>query len=283
MYPGYFEKGAKQVRSAVSKISRFSSRYPGLFWIMTGILLLYLVQLSVRLFALDITLYRVLGLSRKDFFSNFAWYQPFTYMFLHSPKDILHPLMNLFILWMTGRELEPVLGRTKFTVFFFASGFFAGIVHIIFSPSYVIGASGSVFALLIVYALIWPEREILAFFVFRMKIKYFALLLMGLQILHVLQSTQKGISHFAHIGGAAGGLLLFLLYRKTGFFERVEQYNRDRRMRRHEQRIRKKAEEKDRVDEILDKISSSGLESLSRKERRFLDNAGKHLDLPPDE
>lgn len=266
----------------MGRLKTFIHQYPALSGLMITIGSVYLIQIGVASFAGGQLLYRVLGLSRVDFIGNFAWFQPLTYQFLHSPGDFLHPLMNLFILWMTGRELEPVLGKVRFTVFFLSAGFFAGLIHILFSPAYVIGASGSVFALLIVYALTWPDRTILAFFIIPMKMRYFAILLMGMQLLFAFTSRMSGISHYAHLGGGAGGLLLYLLYRKTGFFRKLEQYNRERRMRRHENRIRKKREEQERVDQLLDKISAKGIDSLSKRERRFLDRAGSHMDLPPD-
>jgi len=262
--------------------SGFFSRYSVVVWLIAALVLVFCLQIVVRLVMGSFLLYRILGLARSDVMHHWAWYQPLTYMFLHSPFDMLHILFNGCILWMTGRELEPVVGRNRFLFFYLVAGVFAGLVHILFSGAYVIGASGAVYALLVIFTLLWPDREILVFFILPLKIKYFTCILVALQLFYAQMRRGSGISYYAHLGGAAGGLLLFLLYRKAGFFEKLQSYNKERRMKRHRARVEARIAEREKVDAILDKISSEGIGQLSRRERRFLDEAGKRFDLPPE-
>src|SRR6267378_3498561 len=86
----------------------------------------------------------------------FRIWQPFTYLFLHDISTIWHILMNMFMLWMFGRELELVWGRNRFLRYYFLTGVGAGLLNVIVNTvpmlwgrenSYVptIGASCAIF------------------------------------------------------------------------------------------------------------------------------------------
>src|SRR6201993_1637033 len=101
-------------------------------------------------------------------------WQPFTYLFLHDINSIWHILVNMFTLWMFGREVELVWGRNRFLRYYFLTGVGAGLINVIvkLAPSlfgqgipnsaYIptIGASGAIFGILVACAILFPDRRV---------------------------------------------------------------------------------------------------------------------------
>ena len=79
-----------------------------------------------------------------------------------------------------------------------------------------IGASGSVFGILLAFGVIFPNVRIYIYFLFPMKAKYFVLLYGLLELFLGVSNTGGSVAHFAHLGGMIGGLILILLWRKKG-------------------------------------------------------------------
>ena len=83
-----------------------------------------------------------------------------SYIFLHDVYNVSHLLFNMLGLWMFGSALEDVWGARQFTKFFFICGVGAGILMVLLSPydpRMTIGASGSVYGILLAYAMLFPE------------------------------------------------------------------------------------------------------------------------------
>jgi len=83
-----------------------------------------------------------------------------TYIFIHGNAN--HVLSNLFSLVLFGFILEKVVGSKNFLLIFFTAGIFSGIVSLFFYPS-VIGASGAIFGIMGILAVIRPKMVVLAF------------------------------------------------------------------------------------------------------------------------
>jgi len=75
-----------------------------------------------------------LGLSPQAVIEQFAVWQPFTYMFLHSTSGFGHILFNMLGLWMFGSDLEEHWGTRQFMRFFFICGIGAGIIYTLAMP-----------------------------------------------------------------------------------------------------------------------------------------------------
>ncbi len=147
--------------------------------------------------------------------SLFLW-QPFTYLFLHG--GIFHLGFNLLVLWMFGCELERVWGSRFFLKYFFLCGTGAGIfVALLTSSSIVptIGASGALYGLLLAYGLLFPNRQILIWFVLPIRAKYFVLIIGLVAFYSTLTLPGSGVSHLAHLSGL---LIGYLYLRGWGHF-----------------------------------------------------------------
>jgi membrane associated rhomboid family serine protease len=166
------------------------------------------------------TLVPVLGLVPALVVRNLWVWQVATYMFLHG--GLFHILFNMLALWMFGTELERVWGTRYFLKFYFVTGIGAGALTVLFSllpfgfaqqlqRSIIIGASGSIYGLLLAYALYFPERPILMFFVFPIPAKVFVTI-MGAIALYSSLSDSGGIANATHLGG----LLVAYVFLKSG-------------------------------------------------------------------
>jgi membrane associated rhomboid family serine protease len=155
------------------------------------------------------------GLRPADLFGQLAVWQPVTYMFVHGGTG--HILFNMLTLWMFGVELERIWGTVYFTKFYFVSGLGAGFTQVLlgvlpfgfadqFYYPVTVGASGAIYGVLLAYALYFPHRPILMFFVFPVMAKYFVMILGGLALL-LSFGGGSGVAHTAHLGGLAAGYL----------------------------------------------------------------------------
>ena len=108
---------------------------------------------------------------------GFVW-QLFTYMFIHGGFG--HIFMNMFVLWMFGSEIENTLGKREFYKFYFITGIGSGLITLLFSLNStipVVGASGAIYAILVAFAMMYPNRLIYFYFLIPIKAKYFVLIM----------------------------------------------------------------------------------------------------------
>ncbi len=202
--------------------------------------------------------------------------QLFSYMLLHSAGDMSHIFWNLVLLWIFGRELEASMGKQAFLRLFIVGGVFGGLCQWGYNlytgdPTLTIGASGAVYTVMVLYACRWPRRTIYLIFP---PIPVPAALLIGLKVLGDIGGFFGGaaqVAYLVHLGGAAVG---YLWFRKGDVVGQVQ-------MKRSRDRAEKQATEKstDRreMDRILGKIQATGLSSLDKKERSFLDQRSREL------
>ena len=143
---------------------------------------------------------------------SFPWYlyQLFTYMFLHG--GIGHLLFNMLALWMFGLPLEQTWGTRRFLKYYFLCGIGAGICDtavnaLLGHNTSTIGASGAIYGLLLAFGVLFPDTQVLMYFLFPIKAKYLVMIYGGVELLSALGSGNSGISNIAHLGGMLFGLL----------------------------------------------------------------------------
>ncbi|MCU1336872.1 MAG: Rhomboid family protein [Bryobacterales bacterium] len=149
-----------------------------------------------------------------------------TSMFLHG--GWLHLLGNMLFLWVFGRNLEDLIGGTRFLIFYLLCGVAAAGVQVLanpHSPVPTIGASGAIAGVMGAYLVKFPRSQIdtlvlLIIFFTRVTIPapFYLLLWFGMQFLNGFESigdrnyTGGGVAWFAHIGGFIAGMLLIRLF-----------------------------------------------------------------------
>lgn len=150
------------------------------------------------------------------------WLTIFTSMFMHS--GLLHIGGNMLYLWIFGNNVEDVLGRARFLVFYLVCGVAAAAAQIATDPISLIpnvGASGAIAGVLGAYFVLYPDARVLTivpiFIAFLAEIRAYWILLFWI-VLNVFQGVAGlgmpgagGVAHFAHIGGFFCGVGLILL------------------------------------------------------------------------
>lgn len=247
-----------------------------------------------RYFALN----PITGIDQAGMPYNFKIWQFLTYQFMHG--DFTHILFNMFMLWMFGMELENIMGSQKFLTYYLLCGFGAGLFQIFLSPLFsdylapTIGASGAVFGVMIAFAMFFPDRYIFLYFLIPIKAKYLIAFLVLIEFLSVNEPTL--VAHLAHIGGAITGFIFIMMDRRYNFrFENIFSSLHKPKVYKSSSRFRKPSFSKDieeaefydinskkeeeitqeEIDRILDKISQSGYQNLTEREKRILFEASK--------
>jgi len=149
---------------------------------------------------------------------QFHLWQLVTYSFLHG--GVFHLLINMFVLWMFGTQMEIAWGARRFASYYFACVIGAGLVQLLVTssgdggPIYpTVGASGGVYGLLLAFGMRFPNQYILLLIPpIPMKAKYFVLFVGAVELFFGITGTQAGVAHFAHLGGMAAGLLMILYW-----------------------------------------------------------------------
>ncbi|MDO8756610.1 MAG: rhomboid family intramembrane serine protease, partial [Elusimicrobiota bacterium] len=215
-------------------------------------------------------------------FQRWIW-QPFTYLFLHG--NIWHLVFNLFALWMFGMPVESQWGERDFLKYYFLCGLGAAAAHLAMSPHSmipVIGASGSVYGLLVAFAMLYPDAVVYLYFLIPIKAAHMAILFGAIEFFAGASGNSSGVARFAHLGGMVTGYLyirwwwvakiqLRALWRRASSAEPDDEPS-PRPVPRRAAKPKAASPQNDmaEVDRILDKILSDGMESLTDEERKIM-------------
>ncbi|MEM1964561.1 MAG: rhomboid family intramembrane serine protease [Candidatus Caldarchaeum sp.] len=157
-----------------------------------------------------------------------------TYMFIH--VDLIHILLNMYALFLFGRDVETDVGSGRFLTVYLLSGVTAALFHIFyfawflslecspfvrpispacFIPS--IGASGAIFGIMGSYLLFFPHRRLYAFLWFIPVVAPAYVVILSfifIQTVFMLTTPFSTVAYTAHVGGFIAGLLLSIPLRK---------------------------------------------------------------------
>jgi membrane associated rhomboid family serine protease len=147
---------------------------------------------------------------------NFLPWQLVSYAFLHG--GVGHLFFNMLGLWMFGSELERVWGQRRYWQFLLAGVLTAALAQLLItalagSRVPTVGASGALYALLLAFGMLFPNRVIMPLFPpIPMKARTFVIVFGALELLLGLMDV-GGVAHFAHLGGMVGGFLMIRYWR----------------------------------------------------------------------
>lgn len=201
-----------------------------------------------------------------------------TYAFLH--VNVWHFVFNMLALWMFGDDVALEIGNRRFWILYLFCAVFAGIFSIPFYLSgmmnpmaFIIGASGALMGVFVAYAKLFPNRMILMFFIFPMRIKHAIWIFVALDVLFA--NSGDTIAHFTHLGGIISGFICMYLF-NARVWDRLRGNLSDMQRKRNadsadvlEGEVRYIDESK-QLDAILRKVSESGIGSLTESEKNFL-------------
>lgn len=252
--------------------------------IVNGVIFLF-EALAPRLFP-----YGYLALSGAGLSRGYVW-QLLTFQFLHA--NLWHLLLNSLGLFAFGFAVEEALGRKRFLLLYLTSGVVGGLVHVLggfvwpshfgvyvnpfgvlqFTP--MVGASAGLFGLIAAFALMFPNRDLTVYLFFVLPVTVSARVLLmvsaGISVLGVL-IDKSNVAHGAHAGGMLGGWLMLRWFSRQRR-PKVEVAPEPPPASKFETDFVSKE-----VDPILEKISKHGIQSLTLRERKILDEARRKMD-----
>lgn len=203
---------------------------------------------------------------------------PITYMFLHG--GFMHILFNMWALYLFGPRVEERLGSQRFLGLYFVSGLTGALLSFLTPQAGVIGASGAVFGVFFAFAKFWPRAQIFIWGILPVEAR--TLVVVGTVLSLWLGYTGGGgVAHFAHLGGYVGAWIFLRLaerYSPAAVFKARAAPVQKKTVSQHDvsrwRSIRGRElhpVNREELDRILDKISTSGLDSLTTQERAFLE------------
>ena len=226
----------------------------------------------------EIIFFSIFGLIPKLVWSELKIWQPITYMFFHG--DIWHVLINMFVLWMFGSELERVWGKRNFLRFYFVTGIGSGLVTMFFglqSMIPIVGASGAIYGVLLAYGLTYPNRTVYLYGIIPIRSLWFVI---GIGVIAFFSSFNNvtNISHLTHLSGMIIGYLFLrkpIHFRTLWFsiFKKILEY----RIQNQEKKLSRSLEIEKDLNSILDKINREGFKSLTKEEEERLYKNSKSL------
>ena len=225
-----------------------------------------------------------------------------TYMFLH--YGFLHILFNMLWLYWFGKIFLEYLDQKKLLSVYLLGGLAGGALYIIsynISPAFrdalpvsvALGASAAVMAIVMAISFYVPDYRIMLMFIGPVKLKYLAIAVILIDVLSIQGSNAGG--HIAHLGGALFGILyagqikrgkdlsrgfnrlmdsLFSMFKRRPKMK-VKYKKPEGRVETDIEYNTRKAEEQKEIDRILEKISKSGYDALTKEEKEILFRSSK--------
>ena len=159
-------------------------------------------------------------------------------------------------------------------------------------PGIIIGSSAAVFGVMLAFVLEWPNAPILIFpLPVPVRAKWLVIFVAAMSLIAGITGAERGVAHLAHLGGFAAALLYLRATSLLRFARRHAPAGRTSAVLVHQsgaadgrvlpfgppRRSGTDATTLAEVDRVLDKISASGLSSLSPDERRFLDDISRQF------
>ena len=270
---GWRPKGPNQPRSIV-------------FWLILANVALYLANMF---FSKSDGLSDSMALQANLFEKPWQFWQLLTSGFAHAPlgqpAGLTHILLNMYALFMFGRDVERKYGRYEFLTLYLVTVILSGLAWVgmqVISGDITAnarGASGAVTAVVILFCLNFPKRTLLLFGVTAVPAWSIGVMLIGLDLLRAFGDTN--VAWEAHLAGALIGFLYFRL----GFrFERLvpRKFRGGVRIKRRPKLKIHAPEDKNeeldkKADEILQKIHQEGEDNLTSKERRILEAYSRRI------
>ncbi len=183
---------------ALRRPFRYSFSNAALIIIAINIGVFMLTQMNTRLFG-------YLSLNVAYIIEGGMFFQFFTYMFVHA--NFYHLIGNMLGVLFFGVSLERSVGTKEFILIYILIGFLCGLASFImyyFSGMYytfLMGASGSVYAILLMYAVLFPHSKIYIWGIIPVQAPLLVLIYAGISVWNQLFSMGSGIAHFAHLAG----------------------------------------------------------------------------------
>lgn len=173
-----------------------------------------LLGINILVFFLTYMSYRIapyLALSVTSFFGYKLFWTPITYQFVHS--GMRHILFNMLILLFVGRSLERLIGSWEFLLYYLLTGALGGLLSVVIYlfmgvNVLLVGASGSLYAVLLAFAVYFPNARFFIYGIIPVKSTHLILIYMAINIFPLITSGGRGgIAYLTHLFGFLFGAI----------------------------------------------------------------------------
>lgn len=180
---------------------------------------LILIAINIGMFFLTMIFPKLtsyLGMSVIGCVGYHYWWQPVTYMFIHGGFD--HILFNMIGLFCFGIGVERALGSREFLLMYFVCGILDGFISLLvywLAGDYsvlLIGASGAIYSILFVYAVLFPRNKIFIWGILPVPAPLLVIIYAVIEVASQLLGTNAGVAHLTHLTGL-GLAWLYLVIR----------------------------------------------------------------------
>lgn len=222
------------------------------------------------------------------------WWQFLTYGFAH--RDVWHVFWNMFVLWMFGREVESVYGRKELLRIYLLVLVLGSLVWCIEKELFfdgaryrLLGASGAVTAIMLLFVFNFPKRTILFMFVLPVPAWVLGVIVVGGDLLQFSKPLEVGpdslgVAFDVHLVGAIFAMCYFrfrwnlgrLLPGSGGKRFTLSRLKPRPKLKIHDPDKRHQKQD-EQADRILEKVSREGMDSLTSKERRILEDYSRRM------
>ncbi len=216
-----------------------------------------------------------------------------TYMFAHG--GFMHILFNMLGLFFFGPPIEARWGSREFLKFYFICGMGGAIFSFIFANNPIIGASAAVYGVGLAFAMNWPDTPIYIWGIVPIPAKILFSLLVAFSLFSAFTGRSDGVAHFAHLGGIVAAFVYIKWdgHRRSTTLARWRKGKSRKKLSVVPGRPEPPREQREpastvappssaeearllgELDRVLDKISASGMGSLTPAERKLLDDVSR--------
>ena len=264
----------------------------------------WLIAINVAIFLADglftpdgsgITINKILAAHVYTLVKPWLWWQFLTYGFAHSSwPEYWHILGNMAGLWFLGRDIEDRYGSKEFLRLYLTMIVLGGVLWSVTSKlqgldakSGLVGASGAVTGIVMLFALNFPRRTLLLFFVLPVPAWAVGVLIVAMNLFGAAGPDNDNIAYGVHLAGIAFALAYYRFHWNLGRLVEgrfsLDWLKRRPKFRVHDPDRFDNRNKQDRdaddtsaeEDRILEKIHRQGIESLTRQERRTLEAASR--------
>ena len=202
----------------------------------------FLLQILTRRGQGESLVQQWLSLDAGSVFRKGQIWRVLSYAFCHSQTDLLHIVFNMYIIYAIAPLVSQLTGEREFLWYYLASAIFAGITSVAFYtamqlPFHMIGASGAVMAVFMLFAMHYPRREVYLFGAVAIQVRWLLAAYIAMDALPVIRmvlgdpqaivaraiaENRPLTAHSAHLGGLLFGFLYFRWHmRLTDWWDRV--------------------------------------------------------------
>ena len=243
----------------------------------------YIILINVLVFLIPLimnTILYLLNIKTLSFFNFFDLHPQInyllkniwtimTYAFIHN--DIYHIFWNMFILYFASEYFLNFFDEKKYIKTYFYGILFGGLFFVLSynlfpvfetDSTTLIGSSAAVYSVLIFICTYFPNNKV-NLILFNIELKYIGMIYILLSLVQIPIENPGG--NIAHLGGALWGYLYAMSIYNNSFNINLKEIINKIKL-----NNLNKSENQKMIDAILDKISESGYESLTKKEKELL-------------